>query len=64
VISSKLQPLYLQGKSTWYPLVRKLVGGHLSRYESGGEENRIAAPVFQFVAYTIYRLSYIKKLRL
>jgi hypothetical protein len=37
VVSFTLRPLYLQGKSPWYPLDRRL-GGSQSRPGHGGEE--------------------------
>jgi hypothetical protein len=37
MVSFKLRSLYSQGKSTWYPLDRRL-GGPQSRSGSGGEE--------------------------
>jgi hypothetical protein len=37
VVSFTLRPLYLQGKSPWYPLDRRL-GGPQSQFGHGGEE--------------------------
>jgi hypothetical protein len=38
VVSFTTRPLYSQGKSSWYPLDRRL-GGPQSRSGRGGEEN-------------------------
>jgi hypothetical protein len=43
VVSFTPQPLYLQGKSLWYPLVRRL-GGPQSRSGRGGEEKNSQPP--------------------
>jgi hypothetical protein len=43
VVSFTLQPIYFQGKSPWYPLVRRL-GGPQSRSGRSGEEKNIFAP--------------------
>jgi hypothetical protein len=43
VVSFTTQPLYLQGKSPWYPLDRRL-GGPQSRSGRGGEEKNPQPP--------------------
>jgi hypothetical protein len=65
VVSFTLRQLYLQGKSPWYPLDRRL-GGIQSRSGSGGEEKNaqplpgLEHPIIQLVVkrYTaeLYRL--------
>jgi hypothetical protein len=43
VVGFTPRPLYLQGKSPWYPLDRRLVGAH-SRPGRGGEEKNSQPP--------------------
>jgi hypothetical protein len=43
VVSFTLRPLYPQGKSSWYPLDRRL-GGPQSRSGRGGEEKNSQSP--------------------
>jgi hypothetical protein len=55
VVSFTPRPLYTQGKSSWYPLDRRL-GGHQSRFGGGGEENNpqhlpgLESPIIQPIA--------------
>jgi len=37
------RPIYSQGKSPWYPLVRRL-GGPQNRFGHGGEEKNFQSP--------------------
>jgi hypothetical protein len=64
VISFTPRPLYLQGRSPWYPLDRRL-GGSQSRSGRGGEEKfpasagyRTLEPRSSSPSPALYRLSY------
>jgi hypothetical protein len=57
VVSFTTRPLYLQGKSPWYPLDRRL-GGPQSRSGHGGEEKNSQNADRPARRPALYHLSY------